>query len=191
MLQGNASLRINLTSHIWSFFLNTLFFCFVPKYLGIPVLTKYFATIWLFLSWGRPPFLLFYPNFRPFLHPKYIKNLIKAFLQNCRYGKYLSFATLHTTVTELGLSNLYFPATFFFFQTSFEEVLSMSRNQNWYLLRQNKSKSIWQISNTLDLQHVHMFKFNPQLRVGHMYHGIKYKHVNMLKIQSVWNLSDV
>jgi hypothetical protein len=37
----------------------------------------------------------------------------------------------------------------------------MSRNQNWSLLRQNNSKSSWQISNTLDLQHVHKFKFNP------------------------------
>jgi hypothetical protein len=61
----------------------------------------------------------------------------------------------------------------------------MSRNQNWSLLRQNKSKSIWQISITLDLQQVHMFKFNPQLCVGHRYHGSEYEHVNMLKIVKV------
>ena len=32
-----------------------------------------------------------------------------------------------------------------------------------------------------------MFKFNPQLRVGHRYHGIEYEHVNILKIQNVEN----
>ena len=58
------------------------------------------------------------------------------------------------------------------------------------LLRQNNSKSIWRVSNILDLQHVHVFKFNPQLHVGHIYSGIDYEHVNMLKIQNVWNLSD-
>ena len=135
-------------------------------------------------------FMLFYRNFRPLLQPKYIKFLIKAFSQSCRYGKYLFFATLDTPVAVLGAEQFVFPCYGFFRQTSAEEVLSMSRNQNWSLLRQNKSKSIWRISNTLDLQHVHMFKFNPQLRVGHMYHGIEYEHVNMLKIQSVWNLSD-
>ena len=56
--------------------------------------------------------------------------------------------------------------------------------QKWSLLRQNKSKNIWQVSNILDLQHIHM------LCVGHLYRGIEYIHVNMLKIQNVWNLSD-
>ena len=35
-----------------------------------------------------------------------------------------------------------------------------------------------------------MFKFKPQLRVGNRYHGIKYEHVNTLKIQNVWKVSD-
>ena len=66
----------------------------------------------------------------------------------------------------------------------------MSRNQNWSSLRQNNSKSNWQVSNILDLQHVHRFKFNPYLPVGHRYHGIDYEYVNMLRIQNVWNSSD-
>ena len=60
-------------------FLNTLFFCFVPKYLGIPVLTEYFVNNCLFPSWGRPPFLLSYPNFWPLLHHKYKKCSLKPF----------------------------------------------------------------------------------------------------------------
>ena len=129
--------------------------------------------------------MLFYLNFQPLLHPKYIKIPIKAFQQNCRYGKYLSFATLDIPVTVLGAEHFVFPCNIFFRRTSAEEVLSMSRNQNWCLLRQNKSKSFRRTSNTLDLQHVYMFKLNPQSCVGHMYHGIEYKPVNMLKIQSV------
>ena len=63
----------------------------------------------------------------------------------------------------------------------------MSRNQNWSLFRQNKSKSIWRVSNILDLRHVHMFKFNSQLYVACRYHGIEYENVNILTIQNVWN----
>ena len=62
--------------------------------------------------------------------------------------------------------------------------------RNWSLLRQNKRKSIWRVSNILNLQHVHMFKFNPQLRVAHRYHGIKYENMNTLNIQKFFNLLD-
>ena len=58
------------------------------------------------MSWGRPQILLFYFNFGALLHLQYIKFLIEAFLQSCRYGKYLSFSTL-----SWGLSNLHYPAT--------------------------------------------------------------------------------
>ena len=116
---------------------------------------------------------------------------VAAFSQSCRYGKYLSFATLVTPITVMGDEHFAFPFKVFFpCQTSTEEVLSMSRNQNWSLLRQNKSKSIWRFLNILDLQHVHTFQFNPQLRIGYRYHGIDYEHVNMLKIQNVWKASD-
>jgi hypothetical protein len=67
----------------------------------------------------------------------------KDFPQSCRYGKYLSFETLDTRQTVLGAEQFVYPCKVFFLcQTSAEEVLSMSRNQNWSLLRQNKSKSI-------------------------------------------------
>ena len=77
-----------------------------------------------------------------------------------------------------------------FFWTSAEEVLSMGRNQNWSLLRQNNSKSILRVSNILDLQHIQRFKLNPYIRVGHKYHGIDFDHLNMLKVQNVYNSSD-
>ena len=68
----------------------------------------------MFLSWGTPPFLLFYINFRPLLHPKYIKILIKAFLQSCIFGKYILFATLDIPVPVLGAEQLVFPCNVFF-----------------------------------------------------------------------------
>ena len=122
-------------------FVVTLFFWFFQKYLGIPVLTKNFVKICLFVSWGRPQFLLFYLNFRPLLHPKYMNILIKVFPQRYRYGKYLSFATFDTPVTVLGDEQFVFPCKVFFLrQTTAEEVLSMRRNQNWSLFKQNKRK---------------------------------------------------
>ena len=112
-LQAGASISVskldNFHLRYLVTFVNTLFFCFVPKYLGIPVLTKYFVKICLFVSWGRLNFLLFYLNFRPLLHPQYMKILIKAFQQSCRYGKYLSFATLDTPVAVLGAEQFVFP----------------------------------------------------------------------------------
>ena len=49
---------------------------------------------------------------------------------------------------------------------------------------------IWRISTNLDLQYVHMFIFNPMIHVANTNLGIEFEHVNMLKIQSVWNSSD-
>ena len=83
-------------------FVKNLYSVFSPKYLGLPVLTKYFVPKKLFVSWGRPSFLLFYLNFGPLLHLQYMKFTKKAFLQSCRYGKYCSFATLVTPITVLG-----------------------------------------------------------------------------------------
>ena len=65
------------------------------------------------MSWGRPHFLSFYLKFGPHLHLQYMKIHIEAFPQNCRYGKYLSFATLVTPITALGLSNLNSLQSFF------------------------------------------------------------------------------
>ena len=62
---------------------------------------------------GRPQFLLFYLNFWPLLHSKYIKIFIKAFQQSCRYDKYLSLATL-VPVTVSGAEQLVFPCNVFF-----------------------------------------------------------------------------
>ena len=66
------------------------------------------------MSWGRPQFLLFYPNFGPLLHLQYMKIHKKAFSQSCRYGKYLSFATLVTPITVLGAEQFAFPCKVFF-----------------------------------------------------------------------------
>ena len=91
-------------------FVNNLVFCFFPpKYLGLQVLTKYFVKHCLFLSWERPQFSLFYPNFGPLLHLQYMKIHKKAFPQSCRYGKYLSFATLVTHITVLGAEQFAIP----------------------------------------------------------------------------------
>ena len=65
----------------------------------------------------------------------------------------------------------------------------MSRNKNWSLLRQNKSKNIRRVSNILDCQHVHNVQIQSH-NVGHRYNEMEYEHVNMLKIQNVLNLSD-
>ena len=54
------------------------------------------------MSWGRPQFLLFYPNFGPLLNLQYMKIHKNTFLWSCRYGKYLWFATLVTPITVLG-----------------------------------------------------------------------------------------
>ena len=93
-------------------FMNNLVFCFSPKYLGFTVLTKYFIKNYLFLSWGRPQFSLFYPNFGPLLHLQYMKIHKTAFPQSCRYGKYRSFATLFTHITVLGAEQFAFPYKF-------------------------------------------------------------------------------
>ena len=68
----------------------------------------------MFASWERPSFLLFQPNFGPLLHLKYMKFTKKTFLHRCRYGKYLSFATLVTPITILGAEQFSFPWNFFF-----------------------------------------------------------------------------
>ena len=114
-LRGIASLRINISLKtvqlpppIFGHFCEYIILLFCPLYLGIPVLTKYFVKIYLFVSWGRPQFLLFYLNIRPLLHPKYMTIFIKAFPQSFRYCKYLSFATLDTPVTVLGAVQLVF-----------------------------------------------------------------------------------
>ena len=50
--------------------------------------------------------------------------------------------------------------------------------------------SIWQDSNILDLQHVHMFMINPMIHMANTKLGIEFEHMNILKIQKVWNLSN-
>ena len=93
-------------------FVKKLLFCFSPKYLRLPVLAKYFSKNYLFLSWGRPQFSLFHPNFGPLLQLQYMKIHKKAFPQSCRYGKYLSFATLFTQITVFGAEQFAFPYKF-------------------------------------------------------------------------------
>ena len=64
------------------------------------------------MSWGKPQFLLFYPNIGPLLHLQYTKIHKKAFSQSYRYGKYLSFAALFTPITVLGAEQFAFPYKF-------------------------------------------------------------------------------
>ena len=64
--QSQSQYCATFPSHVWSIL-------WIIKYLGLPVLTKYFVKNYLFLSWGRPQFSLFYPNFGPFLHLQYMK----------------------------------------------------------------------------------------------------------------------
>ena len=132
-------------------FVNIYYSVCFPKYLRLPVLTKYFVKNCLFVSWGRPQFSLLYLNIGPLLHLQYTKIHKKAFSQSYRYGKYLSFAALVTPITFLGAEQFVFPCTLFFAEFQLKKVLSMSRNQNWSLLRQNNSKSIWRVSKKLDL----------------------------------------
>ena len=63
-----------------------LFSCYVPKYLGLPVLIKYFCQIYFFLC---------YRNFVSLLHLQYMKIHIEAFPQS-------SFVTFVNPVTVLG-----------------------------------------------------------------------------------------
>ena len=48
--QSQSQNCTTFTSHNFVTFVNKLFFCFVPKYLGLPVLTKYFVKNSLFVS---------------------------------------------------------------------------------------------------------------------------------------------
>ena len=49
---------------------------------------------------------------------------------------------------------------------------------------------IWRVSNIVDLQHVHMFIINPIKPRANTKLGIEIEHVNILKIQNIWNLLD-
>ena len=61
------------------------------------------------MSWGKPQLSKVYLIFGPLLHQEYTKIHIEAFPQICRYGKYLSFATLSTSVTILDAEQCAFP----------------------------------------------------------------------------------
>ena len=91
-------------------FVNKLVFWFFPNYSGLQVLTKYFVKNSFFVSWGSPQFWLFYLIFGLILHLQYMKIPIEAFPQSFRYGKYISFATLVTTITVLGAEPFSFPS---------------------------------------------------------------------------------
>ncbi len=65
------------------------------------------------MSWGRPQFSLFYPNFGPLSHLQYMEIHKNTFPWSCRYCKYLSFAALVTPITFLGAEQFAFPCTLF------------------------------------------------------------------------------
>ena len=142
-------------SHIWSILwkTNSIFY---PQYLGLPVLTKYFVTFFFSLS---PVEGLHFCYCNLTVVHFYTYNTWeshkKNFSQSFRYGKYLSFPALVILLTVLAAEQFAFPCNVC--QTSAEEVLSMSRNQNWSLLRQNNSKSIWRVLNKFYLNIVKIF----------------------------------
>ena len=132
-------------------FVNKLVFCFFPKHLGLPVLIKYFVKILCLCLEVGLDFCYFTLTLGHFYTYNIWKIHVDAFPQSCRCGNYLSFVTLVTPITVLRAEQFAFPCKFFFCWTLAEEVLSMSRNENWSLLRQSNSKSIWWVSNKLDL----------------------------------------
>ena len=73
-----------ILSHFWK----KVFACFVPNYIVLTVLTKYFIKQISFVSWVLPQFPVFYPHFEPLFHLKYITVNIES--------------TLSTLVTVLG-----------------------------------------------------------------------------------------
>ena len=67
------------------------------------------------MSWGRPQV---YTNCGLLLYLQYMKIHIEAFPPSCRYGKYLSFASLVTPITVLGVEQFAIPCKVFFCRTS-------------------------------------------------------------------------
>ena len=130
-LQACASISV---SKLYNFplqclgnFVNNLVLSLFPKYLGLPVLTKYFVKIVCLCPEEGLNFryvTLTLGHFDTYNAYKFTK---KAFPESCRLGKYLSFATLVDPITVLGAEQFSFPCYFFFCQTSAKEVLSMSR----------------------------------------------------------------
>ena len=120
-LRDVASLRINLSlktvqlSHpIFYQFCEKLIFCFPPKYLGLPVLTKYFV---------KKIVCVHFYTCNTWHSQK------KAFPQSCRYGKYLSFATLVTPITVLGAEQFAFPCNVFFAELQLKKFWAWAENK--------------------------------------------------------------
>ena len=127
--QSQSQNSAMFTSHIWSILRKTNILFFSPKYLGLPVLTKYFVK----KNSLCPEEGLNFCYFNLTLGHFFTFNTWHS--QSCRYGKYLSFATFVTPITVLGAEQFEICNVFFSCRTLAEEVLSMSRNQNWSLLR--------------------------------------------------------
>ena len=120
-------------------FVYKLFFCFVLKYLRLPVLTKYIVKNF-FLCFEEG---LNFCYFTLTLGHSYTYNAWK--FKIIPFHKlvdmvYFIFATLIPPLTALGDEQFAFACKVFCW-TSDEKVTSIRRNQNWSLLRQNKPKS--------------------------------------------------
>ena len=105
---------VQLSPPIFGKFCEKLILCFSPKYIGLPVLTKYIFLKQLCPEEGRN---FCYSNLT--LGHFYTFNTWnshkKIFSQSCRYGKYLSFATFVTPITVLRAEQFAFPCNVFFF----------------------------------------------------------------------------
>ena len=116
ILRINLSLKtVQLCPPIFGQFCEKLIFCFSPKYLGLTVLTKYFVNknVVCFLRKALIFVILSYlwSTFTPSIHDIHKK----AFLQSCRYGEYLSVATLVIHIPVFGAEQFAFPCNVFFF----------------------------------------------------------------------------
>ena len=118
-LRINLSLTtVQLSPPIFGKFCEKLIFSFSPKYLGLPVPTKYFVkNVCLCLEEGLH-FCCFNLTLGHFYTFNTWNSQTKNFPQSCRYGKYHLFATLVTPITGLGaekfsfLCNVFFPPNF-------------------------------------------------------------------------------
>ena len=166
-------------------FVKNKYSVFSPKYLALPVLTKYFVK----KNCLCPEEGLHFCYFNLTLGHFYTFNTWNS--QKKLFHKVLDMVNIFhlqpssSLLLSWGLSNLHFPATFF------------SPNFSWRSSEHEQKPKLVFVEAELHQKHLTNFKHFgsatysiPQFHVGHRYHGIYYEHMNMLKIQSVWNLSD-
>ena len=115
-----VSKQCKLHPPYWVIIERTNFFFFVPNYLGVPVITKYFIKICLFVSWAKSHFFSSSPLLWGSLTPRLHEHFYWSLFTRCRYGKYLLLSNLFTLVTVFGVEQVAFQYKVIFWQTSAE-----------------------------------------------------------------------